>query len=64
MMASEKVHQPFDRLMALSKAEGRRCTLSLGTVANWGVRLIPQDSSALHLKLLALPSDLWLFAGP
>ncbi len=27
--ASEKVHLPFDRLMALSNAEGQRCPSSL-----------------------------------
>jgi hypothetical protein len=48
MKASQKVHLPFDMpfdkltvlskvegLTALNKAEGRRCTSSLGAVAYW-----------------------------
>jgi len=50
--------------VALSKVEGRRCALSLGTAANCEMRVIPQDSSALHLELFAIPSDLWSASTP
>jgi hypothetical protein len=55
--ASQKVHLPFDKLMALSKAEGLRCASSFATAAYFSVCLIPQDLRALHLDLFSLPSD-------
>jgi len=45
-------------LTALSKAEGLRSASSFVTAAYFYVRLIPQDSRALHLDLFSLPSDL------
>jgi hypothetical protein len=57
-MALSKAEGPFDRLMALGKAEGLRCASSLVTAAYWKVRLIPKDSRALHLELFPVPSDL------
>jgi hypothetical protein len=56
MTASQKVHLPFDRLMALSKAEGLRCAASFVIAAYFYVRFIPQDLRALHLDLFSLPS--------
>jgi hypothetical protein len=56
LTASQKVHLPFDRLTALRKAEGLRSASSFVTAAYFNVRLIPQDSRALHLDLFALPS--------
>ena len=56
MTASQKVHLPFDRLTALSKVEGLRCTSSFVIAAYFYVRLIPKDSRALHLELFAVPS--------
>ena len=51
-----KVHLPFDRLMALSKAEGLRSASSFVTAPYSYVRLIPQGLRALHLDLFSLPS--------
>jgi hypothetical protein len=45
MTASQKVHL-------------RRCASSFVTAAYFSVRLIPQDSRALHLELFAVPSTL------
>jgi hypothetical protein len=50
-------------LTALSKAEGLRYASSFVIAAYWQVRLIPQDSQALHLELFTLPSDLGLFTS-
>ena len=63
MTASQKVH--------LSR-EARDCASSFVTAAYFSVRLIPQDSRALHLELFAVPSTLatscevimgWLWRG-
>jgi len=56
-MALSKIEGPFDRLTALSKAEGLRCAPSFVTAAYFYVRLIPQDLRALHLDLFSLPSN-------
>jgi hypothetical protein len=56
-MALSKAEGPFDRLMALSKAEGLRCAASFVIATYFYVRLIPQDLRALHLNLFSLPSD-------
>jgi hypothetical protein len=52
MTASQKVH--------LSR-EARDCASSFVTAAYFSVRLIPQDSRALHLKLFTVPSTLATF---
>jgi hypothetical protein len=54
--ASQKVHLPAD-----SGIKGRRCASSFVTAAYFYVRLIPQDSRALHLELFAVPSTLVTF---
>jgi hypothetical protein len=57
LTALSKAEGPFDRLMALSKAEGLRCAASFVIAAYFCVRLIPLDLLALHLGLFSLPSD-------
>jgi len=57
-MALSEAEGPFDRLMALSKAERLCCASSFVTAAYFYVGLIPQDLRALHLDLFSLPSDL------
>jgi hypothetical protein len=57
-MALSRAEGPFDMLTALSKAEGLRCASSFVIATYYKVRLIPQDSCALHLELFTVPSIL------
>jgi hypothetical protein len=47
-------------LTASQKGHLRRCASSLVTAAYFCVRLIPQDSHALHLELFAVPSNIMI----
>jgi len=48
----------FPALTASQKVYLRRCASSFVIAAYFSVRLIPQDSRALHLELFAVPSTL------
>jgi hypothetical protein len=45
-------------LTASQKVHLRRCASSFVTAAHLYVRLVPQDSRALHLELFTVPSNL------
>jgi hypothetical protein len=49
------------RLTASQKVHLRRCASSFVTAAYFYVRLIPQDSRALHLELFTVPSTVATF---
>jgi hypothetical protein len=52
---------PTKEVTASQKVHLRRCASSFVIAAYFYVRLIPQDSRALHLELFAVPSTLAIF---
>ena len=60
----EQIHlYVAQRMTASQKVHLRRCASSCVIAAYFNVRLIPQDSRALHLELFTVPSYFTTFYG-